>query len=149
MNMYHKYYKNNKKSIEIYQKYKNIIKKSACYRNIWDLFMTSDFREDNPDAKIAYGYAHTCTTNDGADIYVRHAFVIDGNIESDNIIIDPTLANKEVLGYYILATFSWHEYIDRVLNNKGDPSLSTDPKYVRLQNVFLNWGFKHHIYCVG
>ena len=147
--MYRKYYKNNEKSIEIYKKYKNIIKKRACYRNIWDLFMTSDFCKNNPGAKIAYGYAHSYTTDNDVDIYVRHAFVIDGNIEGNNIVVDPTLANKEVRDYYIFKTFSWHEYLDRILKNKGDLSLSMDLEYIRIQNAFLDWGFKHHIYGVG
>lgn len=126
---------NKEKSLEIYNKCKDILTVKECYNNVFKICTEYMEKFVNKEWKIAYGYMRIFQNQ---NLFCRHCFILDNNDK----VIDATLftTSKEYKeekyidrDYFIMKTFDdMNEYTNKIMEENGYPALFG---YLREQEV--------------
>jgi len=128
-------------STELKSMYNSLIKIGECYTNIWNIFSKTNYLQTHENIRIAYGYVN-CPEVKG--LYLRHCFFIDSN----NKIIDPTLADENFCTYYIVMSFSTSEYRNILIDFPFTDFANYLP-YIEANKEFIKWGWINEIVTIG
>ena len=113
---------NKELSMEIANKYFDLIKPKECYANIGRLIVNHKFARDfiNRDIKVIFGAVKLQDIRID-NLYIKHCF-----FQIDNKFVDPTLANNDSLNeakYIIIESMSVQRYLMLMEENNLDTSL--------------------------
>lgn len=128
------------KSVEIFEKYGDILKRNQCYMNVWKLFNKTHMF-DGWNVSICFGYS--IVTAYDSTICVEHAFLIT----KENEILDITCQRKESK-YFVLASFTAKEYLNYILQSQFT-DLSNLPFLKELRKDFEKQAKQKNYICVG
>lgn len=132
---------NYKLSKKIYKHHKQKIRLNMCYMNIY--LIRNCLELSGYNYKIAYGYML-----DKQNIYTRHCFILLG----DNTIVDPTVfifsCAEDIVGYFIIKTFSLIEYTEEIIKNEYDLSLGylLIDEEIEIHDKLKKCGYERNIY---
>ena len=127
-------------SVEIFEKYGDILKRNQCYMNVWKLFdKTHMFKGWN--VRICFGYS--IVEAYGSTLCVEHCFLMT----QENEILDITCQRKESQ-YFVLASFTAEEYLDFILQSQIT-DLSNLDFLQELRKNFEKQAKQKNYICVG
>ena len=127
-------------SVEIFEKYGDILKRNQCYKNVWKLFdKTHMFKGWN--VRICFGYIIAKAY--GSTLCVEHCFLMT----QENEILDITCQRKESQ-YFVLASFTAEEYLDFILQSQIT-DLSNLDFLQELRKNFEKQAKQKNYICVG
>lgn len=128
------------KSVEIFRKYGDILKRNQCYKNVWKLFNKTHMF-DGWNVSICFGYS--IVTAYDSTICVEYAFLMT----KGNEILDITCQRKESK-YFVLVSFSVKEYLNFILQSEI-ADLSNLLFMQELRKDFENQAKQKNYICVG
>lgn len=131
------YYGNKNKSVELYNRNKEVIESKHCYNNVFNAMNHDDDVLEKllkGEWKIAYCYFKVFNNQ---NVYVRHACFLD---VLSNEMIDPTVTllstfkARQSLEYRLIHAFDYDEYIKAINLYQNEPALT---KYLSIENELL------------
>lgn len=131
------YYGNKARSVELYNRNKEVVERKYCYNNVFNIMNYDDevFQKIiKGEWKIAYCYFKVF---DDKNVYVRHACFLD---VLSNEMIDPTITplstfkTRQRLEYRLLHAFDYEEYMEAINTYHNEPALT---EYLSIENERL------------